>query len=77
MFGFYRLYLDCTIAVFGTGGVVLPIRPLMPKSCAKKNCVDCSWIVLIVFGLCRKGIVDDFKKGRSYTVLCFAMLKHK
>ena len=46
-----RLYLDCIIAVFGTGGVVLPIRPLMPKICAKKNCVDCSWIVLIVFGL--------------------------
>ena len=51
MFGFCRLYLDCTIAVFGTGGVVLPIRPLMPKSGAKKNCVDCCWIMPIVFGL--------------------------
>ena len=97
------MYLDCSIAGFGTGGVVLPIGPLMPKSCAKKelcrllldyadciwivqlyldctivlglynrricitytppslvpkscaknNCVDCSWNMSIVFGLCQ------------------------
>ena len=25
----------------------------MPKSCAKNNCVDCSWNMSIVFGLCQ------------------------
>ena len=53
MFGFCRLYLDCTIAVFGTGGVVLPIRtpPYAKKWCQKELCrllldyADCNWIV--------------------------------
>ena len=58
VFGLYdciwivQLYLDCTIAGFGTGGVVLPIPPPVPKICAKKDLIDCIWIVSIAFGLC-------------------------
>ena len=73
VFGLYdcnwivRSYLDCTI-VFGLydciwivllyldyiiAGFVLPIPHLAPKSCAKNNCVDCSWNMSIVFGLCQ------------------------
>ena len=50
-FGLCRLYLHYSIAGFGTGDVVLPIPPLCQKICAKKNCVDCSWNMSIVFGL--------------------------
>ena len=40
------MYLDCSIAGFGTGGVVLPIPPLCQKFVPKR-------IVSIVVGLCR------------------------
>ena len=43
------MYLDYIIA-----GFVLPTPPpIVPKSCAKNNCVDCSWNMSIVFGLCQ------------------------
>ena len=51
-----RLYLDCTI-VLGLYNRRICITytppPLVPKSCAKNNCVDCSWNMSIVFGLCQ------------------------
>ena len=40
-----RLCLNCTVTVFGTGGVGLSQLYLV-------DCVDCIWLVLIVFGLC-------------------------
>ena len=62
-----RLYLDCTIVIglydciwivqlyldYVIAGFVLSILPppFVPKSCAKNNCVDCSWNISIVFGL--------------------------
>ena len=39
-----RFCLNCTVTVFGTGGVGLSQLYL--------DCVDCIWLVLIVFGLC-------------------------
>ena len=32
-------------------GCSITYTPLMPKSCVKKNCVDCCWIMPIVIGL--------------------------
>ena len=62
VFGLCQLYLDCVDCIWILQlpdlvqcGVVLPIHPppLVPKSCAKNNCVDCSWNMSIVFGLCQ------------------------
>ena len=52
-----RLYLDCVIVfgLFNCGiwhrGCSITYTPFVPKICAKKNCVDCSWIVSIVVEL--------------------------
>ena len=66
VFGLYkciwivRLYLDCAI-VFGLyncgiwhrGCSITYTPPPVPKVCAKKDLVDCIWMLSIAFGLCR------------------------